>query len=138
MTPAQTRLFWKAVASLREAETVTNLSGVSGPADEPPRQESDEQSFVADWVSRAKHALAKGREYATAPEKWIRDRAGRVVHRIREGAIAINRATFGRAAKALAPVQQAVNAAEFGFVGFSVLATVALAYLGWRLFLKKG
>jgi CHASE3 domain sensor protein len=137
VTPGQTRNFADAVAALREAETLVNLAAVSGPADEPPHTDSDEQSWVSDWVERAKTSAHKAAEWAASPVVAMKDRARRVVDRLREGARRVHQATFGRAAKALKPVQDAINTVQFGMAGASLIVTAGMLYLAYRFWFKR-
>lgn len=139
MTPGAQRALWRAVNNLREAEALANLTGsVSGPADEPPKSEQDEPGWVADWAKRAGETLEKARQWAASRPSVLRERARRIINHVRDGAREINKATFGRAAKALEPIQSAANMISFGGFGLSVVATVALAYAAYRIFVKKG
>lgn len=144
VTPERQRtLWWSAVQSLREAETLADLAGkVSGPADEPP-QKGDEESWVKDWAARAKAALKKVGEHVLAgPAGAVplasKQSARRVAAHVRAGARDINRATQTKFRSTLQPLTDFANAITIATGIGSVLATAALLFLGYKLFLAKG
>lgn len=139
MTPGAHKNFWRATESLREAETLAQMAGdVSGPADEPPKSEADEQSWAEDWKGRALETLGKAREWAQGSSRAMKERAKRIVDRISSGVSAIRRATGQRLRDTLQPVQQALQVATLGYYGFATLGTIAIGWLVWKYLEKNG
>jgi hypothetical protein len=125
------------VSALREAEALAGLtSSVSGPADEPYRDEKDEPGWVEDWAKRAGETLEKARQWASQKPAALRERARRIMKHVRDGAEEIRKATLGRAAKTLESVTSTAQTIQFGAAGVSVLLTVGLAWLAYRIYMK--
>lgn len=138
MTPGQERLFWGAVSALREAETLAQITSVSGPADEPP-QSGDEKSWIEDWTKRASETLSKARAWVDSKKKAVRDRARRIASHVAEGARKIYQASpVGRASKAIEQVSETARTIQIGALVTSTALTVLLL-VGAGLWLwKKG
>lgn len=133
MTPGQERLFWGAVSSLREAETLAQLTNVSGPADEPPRA-GDEKSWIEDWAGRAKEALKRAHEMAQNAKKAIRDRARRIAGHVADGARRIYQASpAGKASAALESVSRTANTITLATLVSGAAATVLFLLAAWLL-----
>lgn len=139
LSPADERLFWRAVSNLREAEALASLANaVSGPADAPPQNDKD-QTWISDWADRSRMALQKARDWSTAKSRALRERAGRIAARVREGARAIYRASpAAKASRKLEEVVTMANAVTTAVSIGSIALTAALVYLAYRVFVKKG
>lgn len=134
MKPGAERNYWAAVSALREAESLAQLSSVSGPADEPPR-DGDEPSWIEDWSKRAHDALKKAREWADSKKRALRDRASRIAEHVRTGARRIYQASpIGKTAKALQSVNETANHIQLAAWVTSVGLTLALLAGAWWLF----
>lgn len=83
---------------MSEAEALTGLGAVQGPADEPP-QPGDEESWTSDWLARGKDALRKAWELGQSGDQKLKERAARIARRIREGVENIVRAPVKGARK---------------------------------------
>jgi hypothetical protein len=133
------RNYWAAVSSLREAETLAAMTGgVSGPADEPPKP-GEEASWVDDWARRAGESLARAREWSASRKRMLRERAQRIVSRVRDGAASVRRAVGAPITKAnetFQDVVRSVNNLSYSLLGAEVLLTAALAFAAWKLFFK--
>lgn len=123
MRPGQKRLYWAAVNSLREAETLAQLGNVSGPADEPP-QPGDEESWTRDWVKRAGDSLKKARDMVDSHVKSQVDRGKRIAVHVRDGASAIQRASQ----KVFKPLGDVAESAR-SIAMISYLATIPVTVL---------
>lgn len=141
MTPGTQASYWRAVEALREAETLANLAGaVSGPADEPPKQDSDQDSFIEDWTGRAKQALSKAAQWATAPERFLRERGKRIAKRISDGAHELMRRVNKANTRIWTPLQTVTDTAEKIQLAWglgTIFATALVAYAAYRIFVKK-
>lgn len=138
MTPGQQRLFWGAVSSLREAETLAQLGGVSGPADEPPKS-GDEKGWISDWTGRASEALGKAKAWIDSGNKALKDRARRIARHIADGSRRIYQASpFGRASKALQQVSETARTIQFATLVSGGALTVLLLVGAWALWKRKG
>lgn len=137
MTPGNYRNLWRATASLREAETLANLSEVSGPADEPPKDDAGLQSWAEDWKGRALDAVHKAREFIERPAVVMKERGRAIVNRISTGLSAIRRATGQKLKQTLAPVAAALGAAQLGFYGMQFVVTAGIVYLAYRFLLAR-
>ena len=88
MTP-----LWKAVYSLREAETLAGMGNVAGPADAPPSKPEEEDGWARDWLSRAKDALRRAQEMHTEAGRKgmtvLKERAHRIASKLRDGAAGV-------------------------------------------------
>jgi CHASE3 domain sensor protein len=135
---AAQRNLWRATAALREAETLAQLSAVSGPADEPPRDQNDEQSWAEDWKGRALESLARARDFALRPAVVMKDRAKAIVNRISGGLAAIRRATGARLRATLKPVEQALTVATVGYYGSVTVGLIVLGWIAWKYLEHKG
>lgn len=95
--------YWPAVYALRSAESLAQLGVVAGPADAPPDKQEDSESWVQDWITRAKDALAKAKqmhdEAARRGLGVLRDRARKIGERIVTGTRAIVQAQVATAKK---------------------------------------
>jgi hypothetical protein len=128
---AQRRYYWRGVYALREAETLTGLGSVSGPADAPPEKPEDQPGWVRDWAGRANEALKKALDPKTPVE--LGKSIGR---RLREGVAAIKRAAPLEAAKnGLDRIREMAGSLETGLLGFEVVGTIVLVWLAYK-FLK--
>jgi CHASE3 domain sensor protein len=135
---AASRNLWRATAALREAETLAQLASVSGPADEAPREQTEEQSWAEDWKTRALESLDKARQFALKPAVVMKDRAKTIVNRIASGLAAIRRATGQRLRATLKPVEQALTVATVGYYGSVTVGLLVLGWIAWKYLEHKG
>lgn len=136
MTPGQERLYWGAVSSLREAETLAQLGSVSGPADEPPTA-GDEKSWIDDWAKRAGETLGKARAWSSSKVKALRDRARRIAGHISDGARRIYQASpIARANRTIQDVAETARTIQIATLVSGVGATVLLLAAAWWVFQK--
>jgi hypothetical protein len=104
---------------------------VAGPADGPPVNDAD-ANWLSDWTTRARRTLARAQEWATSPEKILKERAMAIANRIRGGASAIAR-TSRYAAEKVRGVLVAANAVTLGLSVASIVLTGILAYVAWKI-----
>lgn len=140
MTPAKERLYWGAVSSLREAESLAQLTAsVSGPADEPPRS-GDEESWISDWTKRAKGALKKARDLVDSHIKSQVDRGRRIATLVRNGATRISQAggrAFKSAMKPLGDITSMANTISLAALATSVGLTLLMLAGAWYIWKGK-
>lgn len=136
------RTLWPAVYALRNAEALAALQTVTGPADAPPAQASDETGWVKDWVERSRLALKSAAEFAaraaTEPARVtadvLRDRAQRIAEQVAAGAKNIRQAARNASAEVLRQVGEVhetartlLTAVTAGEIALIVVALVAAA-----------
>jgi hypothetical protein len=147
VNPGASATYWRAVEALREAESLAQLSSsVSGPADEPPKQESDEPGWVKDWTERAKKALDAAGRHVSSGNRELVSRGRRIAKRIFDGSNELMRRVliegpqkFGAdGARGLKGVTETAQKLQVAWGLGTVAATVLLAYVGYKLWLAKG
>ena len=147
MTPGASATYWRAVEALREAESLAQLtSSVSGPADEPPKQESDEPGWVKDWTERASKALDAARRHVSSGNRALIERGKRIAKRIFDGSNELMRRVmiegpqkFGAdGARGLKSVTETAQKLQVAWGLGTIAATVLMAYVAYRVFVKKG
>lgn len=132
------RLWWHASQSLLQAEKVANLGQrVSGPADEPPKSGTDEDTYIRDWKARAKEALKEGYQGFESGNQSLRDRASEIGRRIKEGIDSIFQASpLKAAAEKLDELRQAAVAIQGATAAGAVLVTIFLLWLAYKILWK--
>lgn len=137
--PGARRHFWRASEALAEAEGLTKLASIEGPADQPP-EKGQEEGFVSDFHKRAKSVLDRAREWVDSGKANLKSRARRAAQRVRAGVREIFSAgpVSKAAADALKSLGAAADALSFGAVAGGTLTTALLLYVAYRVFVKKG
>jgi len=147
VTPGASATYWRAVEALREAESLASLtSSVSGPADEPPKQESDEPGWVKDWTERATKALDIAKRHVSSGNRELVERGKRIAKRIFDGSNHLLRRVFiegpqkfgADGARGLKSVTDTAQKLQLAWGLGTIAATALMAYVAYRIFIKKG